>query len=75
MMEKNVANTLYHATIDTVLAASYAQVGKMIFKTAAPKLSFTMSDLGMAVAYMSLAMYTKDMLVKQNIIPADIMPT
>ena len=37
------------------------------------KLDFTPRDVGMVVAEIALAMATKDALIKQGIIPADIL--
>ena len=38
-----------------------------------PKLDFTPRDIGMVVLDLSTAMATKDFLIKQGIIPANIM--
>ena len=51
----------------------YARLGKMVFKGTTPRLDFTGYDVGMVVLDVGLAMATKDMLVKQGIIPADIL--
>ena len=51
----------------------YAKLSKMVFKGATPKLDFSGYDVGMVVLNIGLAMATKDMLVKQGIIPADIL--
>ena len=37
------------------------------------KLDFTPRDVGMVVVGVALAMATKDMLIKQGLIPADIL--
>ena len=71
--EKDFVNTVYHATVDTGIAIGYAQLAKQFLKTPAPKMDFNLRDAGMLVAEFALAMYTKDMLVKRGIIPADIM--
>ena len=39
----------------------------------APKVDFNMGDIAMPSIYILLAMATRDMLIKQGIIPADIM--
>lgn len=70
---KMLANAAYHAAITSGLAMGYARLGKMIFKGTTPKLDFTGYDVGMVVLDVGLAMATKDMLVKQGIIPADIL--
>jgi hypothetical protein len=51
----------------------YARPSKMAIGRAVPKLDFTPRDVGMVVADVALAMATKDMLIKQGIIPADIL--
>ena len=70
---KNIANDLYHAAVVGGLAIGYAKVGQMVFKGAMPKLDFTPRDIGMVVLDLSAAMATKDMLIKQGILPADIL--
>ena len=64
---------LYHAGVETMLTVGYAEIGRKIFKRPAPKVDFNMSDIGMLSIDILLAMATKDMLVKQGIIPEDIM--
>lgn len=70
---KTFVNDLYHAAVVGGLAMGYAKIGQMVFKGALPKLDFTPRDAGMVVLDLSAAMATKDMLIKQGIIPADIM--
>ena len=45
----------------------------MVIRGASPKLDFTARDVGMVVVDVSLAMAAKDILIKQGVIPADIM--
>ena len=54
---KQIANMLYHAGVERP----------------APKVDFNMGDIGMLSIDILLAMATRDMLIKQGIIPADIM--
>lgn len=68
-----LANMAYHAVVTSGLAMGYAKLGKMVFKGSTPKLDFTGYDFGMVMLDVGLAMATKDMLVKQGIIPADIL--
>lgn len=68
-----LANTAYHSAVVSGLAMGYSRLGKMIFKGPTPKLDFTTYDLGMVVLDVALALATKDMLIKQGIIPPDIM--
>lgn len=70
---KMLVNALYHSTIVSGLAMGYSRLGKMVIGGAAPKLDFTPRDVGMVVVDVALAMATKDMLIKQGILPADIL--
>ena len=45
----------------------------MVFGGTSSKLDFTARDVGMVVVDVALAMAIKDMLIKQGVIPADIM--
>lgn len=68
-----LVNALYHAAVVSGIAVGYARLGKMALGGSPPKLDFTPRDIGMVVADVALAMATKDMLIKQGLIPADIM--
>ena len=70
---KQFANLAYHSAVVSGLAMGYAALGKKIMKGATPKLDFTPYDAGMVVLDVGLAMVTKDMLVKQGILPAEIL--
>lgn len=70
---KNIANDLYHAAVVGGLAIGYAKLGQMVFKGAMPRLDFTPRDVGMVVLDLSAAIATKDMLIKQGILPADML--
>ena len=70
---KMLVNALYHSAIVSALAAGYARLGKMAIVGSLPKLDFTSLDIGMVVVDVALAMATKDMLIKQGLIPADIL--
>ena len=65
---KMIVNALYHG-----LAMEYARLGKMAMGGRPPKLDFASRDVGMVILDVALAMTTKDVLIKQGIIPADIM--
>ena len=71
--KKQIVNMLYHAGVETVLTVGYAELGRKLLKRPPPKVDFNISDIGMLSVDILLAMITKDMLVKQGIIPADIM--
>ena len=70
---KMLVNALYHSAVVSGLAFGYTRLGKMVIGGAPPKLDFTARDVGMVVVDVALAMATKDMLIKQGVIPADIM--
>lgn len=69
---KLLANALYHGVVVSGLAMGYSRLGKMVIGGAPPKLDFTPRDVGMVAVDVALAMATKDMLIKQGILPADI---
>ena len=54
-------------------AAGYARLDKMAAGGSPMKLDFTPVDVSMVVVDVALAMATKDMLIKQGLIPADIL--
>ena len=70
---KQIVNMLYHAGVETVLTVGYAEIGRKVLRRPPRKVDFNMTDIGMLSVYIVSAMATKDMLVKQGIIPADIM--
>ena len=70
---KMLVNALYHSAVVSGLAAGYAQLSKMAIGDSPPKLGFTPRDVGMVMVDVALAMATKDMLIKQGLIPADIL--
>jgi hypothetical protein len=69
---KMIANALYHSSVITGLALGIARLGKLLAGGASPKLDFTPRDTGMILLDVTLAMAAKDILIKQGIIPADI---
>ena len=70
---KQLVNAAYHAAVVSGLSIGYAALSKKILKRATPKLDFDPYDLGMVILDVGLAMFTKDMLVKQGLIPDDIL--
>ena len=65
-----IANAAYHSG----LAIGYAMITHLIFKsTATPKLDISKYDTGMAFIDIGLAIWARDMLVANGIIPADIL--
>jgi hypothetical protein len=70
---KMLVNSLYHSAVVSGLALGYARLAKMALGGQPPKLDLTPRDAGLVVVDVALAIATKDMLIKQGIIPADIM--
>ena len=70
---KMLVNALYHSAVVSGLAVGYSRLSRMVIGGAPPKLDLAGRDVGMLVVDVTLAMATKDMLIKQGIIPADIM--
>lgn len=70
---KMFVNALYHSAVVSGLAVGYSRLSRTVIGGAPPKLDLTGRDVGMLVVDVTLAMATKDMLIKQGIIPADIM--
>ena len=70
---KQIANMLYHAGVETFLTVGYSERGRKLLRRPAPKVDFNMGDIAMLSIDILLAMATRDMLIKQGIIPADIM--
>ena len=70
---KMLVNALYHSAVVSGRAVGYARLGIMAIGGSPPKLDFTPRDVGMVVVDVALAMATKDMLIKQGFIPADIL--
>ena len=70
---KKIANMLYHAGVETLLTIGYSEHGRKLLRRPGPKVDFNMGDIGMLSIDILLAVATRDMLIKQGIIPADIM--
>ena len=70
---KQIANMLNHAEVETVLTIGYSELGRKLLRRQAPKVDFNMGDISMLSIDILLPMATRDMLIKQGIIPADIM--
>lgn len=71
---KQIVNMIYHAGVETALTVGYSELGRKIFRKPAPKVDLNFGDVTMLTIDILLAMATRDMLIKQGIIPADIMP-
>ena len=70
---KMLVNALYHSAVVSGLAAGYVRLGKMAIGGSPSKLDFTPRDVGMVVVDVALDLATKDMLIRQGLIPADIL--
>ena len=70
---KMLGNALYHSAVTGALAMSYARLGQMALGGPAPKLAFTGRDAGLVVLDVAAAMVTKDWLIKQGVIPSDLL--
>ena len=70
---KMLVNTVYHSAVVSSLAIGYSWLGKMLVGGAPPKLDLTSHDVGILIGSVALAMATKDTLIEQGIILADIM--
>ena len=70
---KMLVNSLYHSAVVSGLAMGYAKLGQMVFKGSLPKLDFTGKDIMMVVFDVGAGLATMDFLVKQGVIPADIL--
>ena len=70
---KMLGNTLYHAAVTSALAMGYARLGQMALGGQTPKLAFTGRDVGLVILDVAAAMATKDYLVKQGVLPANLL--
>ena len=70
---KQNPNMLYHAGVETLLTIGYSELGRKLLRRPAPKVDVNMGDFGMLSIDILLAMATRDILIKQGIIPVDIM--
>ena len=68
-----IVNAVYHRAVVSGLAIGYSRLGKLVVGGAPPKLDLMPRDASMIVLNIALAVSTKEMLIKQGIIPADTM--
>jgi hypothetical protein len=69
---KMLINSLYHSGVVTILAVGFSRLSKMVIGGAPPKLDLTPRDVGLIMLDITSAMFVKDLLIKQGIIPTDI---
>jgi len=72
---KDIANTVYHSAVTTILAVGFSMIGKKLVKfdvgdPARPDLTEVLK----LTAVITLSTFAKDWLVNSKIIPADIVP-
>jgi len=70
---KEVVNAIYHGAVIAGLAIGCARVSKAALGGAYPKLEFTPRDAGMTIVDVTVALAVRDLLIKQGILPADIL--
>ena len=70
---KAIINALYHGAVVSGLAIGYSKLGCMAIGGSAPRLDFNPRDAGMVVVNVALGMATKYALIRQRLIPADIL--
>ena len=70
---KMLVKMIYHNAVVSGLAAGYGRLGKLAIGGSPPKLDFTPRDVGVVQVDVAVAMATKDMLIKQGHIPADML--
>jgi len=73
---KDIGNLLYHSVIVGGLSVGYSMIGKRILKMKPADLGrLDVEDSAKIVGTVALALWTQDVLVKQGIIPANIIKT
>lgn len=71
---KSIANTLYHGAVVGGLSVGYSMLAKRLMKTKPADLGrLDLEDGAKITATVAAALATRDMLVQQGIIPADIL--
>ena len=70
---KDLKESVYHGALVSVLAIGYSILGKTLIKMSPPSLSkFDVEDGVKLVAIIAMSDFTKDYIIKQNIIPDNI---
>lgn len=71
---KAIVNAAYHGTVVAGITIGVAKLlGMVIKKATLPKLDADVYDIGMLTLDISAALLIQDLLIKQGLIPADIM--
>ena len=70
---KYLKESIYHGAVASALAVGYTMLGKTLIKMSPPSLGrFDVEDGVKLVAIIAISDYTKDLLIKQKIIPNNI---
>ena len=70
---KDIKESVYHGAVVSALAVGYTMLGKMSVKMSPPSLrKFDIEDGVKLVAIIAMSDFTKDYIIKQNIIPNNI---
>ena len=73
---KDLGNLLYHSAVIGGLSIGYTMIGKKLFKMKPTDLGrLDLEDSTKLAGTVALSLWTQDMLVKQGIIPANIIKT
>lgn len=70
---KAVVNELYRGAVVTAFAIGGARIAKVVLKTLAPSLDFTMRDILLSIYIYIVGMFVKDSLVHQGTLPDAIL--
>ena len=67
---KDIKESVYHSAVVSALTVGYTVLGKTLVKMSPPSLGkFDIEDGVKLVAIVAMSDFTKDYLIKQNIIP------
>ena len=70
---KDLKESVYHGAVVSILAVGYTMLGKTLVKMSPRSLGkFDIEDGVKLVAIVAMSDFTKDYLIKQNIIPNNI---
>ena len=70
---KDLKESIYHGAVISILVVGYTMLGKTLVKMSPPSLGkFDIEDGVKLVAIVAMSDFTKDYLIKQNIIPNNI---
>ena len=70
---KMLVNAIYQSAVISGIAIGFAKVVKMGFGGAVPRLDYTPRDFGLVITNITLAIAAKETLIKQGIIPPNIL--